>query len=224
MTAPDRRDGPAPAHPATDRFRVRPVGSGAILVEVDPPDAVRSLASWVNGHRLRRSLREVIPAAETLFLSGEPSILRAIGSELLALGTIEPSPERAGGRRVTVDVRYDGADLREVAGRLGLSPDDVVDMHSSADHVVEFFGFAPGQAFFGRLPESLQLPRRATPRTLVPSGALAIANGFTVIYPDHSPGGWNLIGTRLSEPLWDIRKTPPNQLEVGDVVRFRPCR
>lgn len=166
----------------------------------------------------------MIPAAETLFLSGEPSVLRTIGSELLDLGTIEPSTAGPGGRRVTVDVRYDGADLREAAEQLGLSPRDIIEIHSGTDHVVEFFGFAPGQAFFGRLPESLQLPRRATPRTLVPAGALAIANGFTVIYPDHSPGGWNLIGTRLSEPLWDIRKTPPNQLEVGDVVRFRPCR
>jgi KipI family sensor histidine kinase inhibitor len=200
------------------------VGDNGILVEVEPPEAVRSLASWVNGHRLRQSLREVIPAMETLFLSGEPSVLHVIGTELLELGSLEPSTAGPGGRRVVVDVRYDGADLAEAADRLGLSPREIVEFHSGTDHVVEFFGFAPGQAFFGRLPECLRLPRRATPRTLVPAGALAIANGFTVIYPEHAPGGWNLIGTRVSEPLWDVRRTPPNQLEVGDIVRFRPCQ
>jgi KipI family sensor histidine kinase inhibitor len=203
---------------------VRPVGDSAILIEVESADIVRPLANWVNGHRLRQCLREVIPAMETVFLSGEPSVLRVIGTELLQLGSIESSMAGHGGRRVVVDVRYDGADLAEAADTLGLSASEIVEVHSSTDHVVEFFGFAPGQAFFGRLPECLQLPRRRTPRTLVPAGALAIANGFTVIYPEHAPGGWNLIGTRVSEPLWDSRKVPPNKLEVGDIVRFRPCQ
>jgi 5-oxoprolinase (ATP-hydrolysing) subunit B len=66
----------------------------------------------------------------------------------------------------------------------------------------------------------LRVPRRSVPRTRVPSGALAIANEFTIIYPESSPGGWNLIGHRVGPPLWVPGAQPPNAVDVGDRVRF----
>jgi len=120
-----------------------------------------------------------------------------------------------------VDVRYDGPDLQDIAERAGLTVGDVVALHTSSDYTVEFFGFSPGQAFFNGLPQELQLPRRETPRVRVPSGSVAIATAYTVIYPRDSPGGWNLLGTRCSPPLWDAQANPPNQVDVGDRVRFR---
>ena len=223
MPTPSRKNGELPNTFRPQQFHIRPAGESAILIEAESAETVRPLTNWVNSHRLRQRLRQAIPATKTLFLSGDPLALRVIGAELESIESIESLPIAREGKRVVVDVRYDGEDLAEVADRVGLSPREIVALHCGADHVVEFFGFAPGQAFFGGLPAGLQIPRRRTPRTLVPAGALAIANGFTVIYPQHSPGGWNLIGTRVSEPLWDIRNVPPNRLEVGDVVRFRPC-
>ena len=92
--------------------------------------------------------------------------------------------------------------------------------HQEVEYEVAFFGFAPGQAFFAEIPAGLRVPRRSVPRTRVPSGALAIANEFTIIYPESSPGGWNLIGRRVGPPLWVPGAQPPNAVDVGDRVRF----
>jgi allophanate hydrolase subunit 1 len=73
----------------------------------------------------------------------------------------------------------------------------------------------------GELDRRLALPRRATPRTAVPAGSLAIAERQTAIYPQCSPGGWHLIG-RCPWRLFDLERTPLSPLVLADRVRFRP--
>ena len=63
------------------------------------------------------------------------------------------------------------------------------------------------------------LPRRATPRPRVPAGSLAIADAFTAVYPQDSPGGWHLIGRALDTRLFDERGA---LFQLGDQVRFVP--
>ena len=82
-------------------------------------------------------------------------------------------------------------------------------------------GFAPGAPYVGILPEQLNVPRRATPRTVLPKGSVAIANQQTIIYPNESPGGWHLIG-RSPVNLFDARRSPAALLAPGDQVRFVP--
>lgn len=98
------------------------------------------------------------------------------------------------GRVHRLVVRYDGADLAEVADRTGLSVDEVVRRHQR-EYDVRFVGFLPGFAYMGDLDEALRIPRRPTPRTRVPAGAVAIAGARTGVYPLPSPGGWWLIGS-----------------------------
>ena len=195
---------------------------GAIIDVEDGPTA-QGLAVWVAGHPDRHLLDEVVPGARTLYIAGEPSTVRRVAGQAADL-TLAPADGAVDSRLVTIDIRYDGMDLVETAHRLALTPEELVDQHTGHPLEVRFFGFSPGQAFFGDLPEELRLPRRSTPRVRVPSGAVAIANEFTVIYPAESPGGWNLIGTRVSAPLWDIAADPPNRVRVGDRVRFRAVR
>lgn len=121
---------------------------------------------------------------------------------------------------VTIDVRYDGPDLHDVATRLGISAADVVALHSGATYRVAFFGFAPGFAYLTGLPEVLQLPRRDTPRTSVPAGAVAVASTYTAVYPRSSPGGWHLLG-HTDATMFDPDRDPPTLLQPGDIVRFR---
>lgn len=127
-------------------------------------------------------------------------------------------------RRIDIPVCYGGQhgpDLAEVAVRCGLSRQQVIDRHLCSEHLVHMLGFAPGFPYIGGLDTSLMLPRRATPRTRVPAGSVAIANGQTVIYSTASPGGWNLIGqTPLS--LFDPHREPPCLLMPGDRLRFVP--
>ncbi|HSK00006.1 MAG TPA: carboxyltransferase domain-containing protein [Kofleriaceae bacterium] len=140
----------------------------------------------------------------------DPSLLHALDA---ALDEGDPP------RELALPAIYDGPDLDDVARATGLAPADVVSLHASAVYTVDTMGFAPGFAYLTGLPARLHLPRRATPRTRVPAGSLAIAAGYTAVYPFDSPGGWHLLG-RVS----GVRMFGPDGalLRLGDRVRFTP--
>lgn len=201
---------------------IREVGDRGLLISLGTAGQVQQLRIWVLGQPRSRRLVEVIPGARTLFLTGPREVLAWFARSAWTAHLPEPDPAQS--RRIVVPVRYDGPDLAAVAERTGMTQAQLIAEHSDAEYRVDFFGFAPGQAFFSGVPDSLNIPRRASPRVRVPSGSLAIANEFTVIYPGDSPGGWNLIGTRAGPPLWDSSASPPNRVEVGDTVVFQVCR
>ena len=121
---------------------------------------------------------------------------------------------------VTLDVVYDGEDLAEVAELAGLSPDELVRRHTSAGWRVAFGGFAPGFGYLVTDGDWPEVPRRSTPRTRVPAGAVGLAGAFSGAYPREGPGGWQLIG-RTDAPLWRPRSSRPALLTPGTAVRFR---
>ena len=114
-----------------------------------------------------------------------------------------------------------GPDLDDVARVHGLTPDEVIQLHSGAEYLVYMIGFMPGFAYLGGLPERIATPRRKTPRTAVPAGTVGIGGRQTGVYPLVSPGGWNLIG-RTPVKIFDIARAEPTLLGTGDRVRFRP--
>ncbi len=123
---------------------------------------------------------------------------------------------------VDIPVRYGGThgpDLSEVAERLQLTENEVIDLHTAAEQTVLMVGFLPGFPYLGPLPDTLHLPRRDTPRLRVPPGSVAIAGGQTGIYPQASPGGWHLIG-HTDFRLFDPTERPPARLQPGQRVRF----
>lgn len=120
---------------------------------------------------------------------------------------------------VVLPVRYDGADLAEVARVTGLTEDEVVRRHAEGEYTVAFGGFMPGFAYLTGLDPALHVPRRATPRERVPAGAVAIAGEFAAVYPAATPGGWMLLGT-CDVPLFDVDRDPPALLRPGTRVRF----
>ncbi|HEX5477850.1 MAG TPA: 5-oxoprolinase subunit PxpB, partial [Burkholderiales bacterium] len=112
-------------------------------------------------------------------------------------------------------------DLEEVAARTRLSVEEVARLHAAGDYRVLMMGFAPGHAYIGGLDPKLAVPRRATPRALVPAGSVAIANEQTVIYPYAISGGWSVLG-RTPLTLFDPGRQEPSLFAAGDRVRFRP--
>lgn len=118
----------------------------------------------------------------------------------------------------TVPVRYDGEDLDAVAATLGCTLDALIAAHTGAPWEVLRMGFLPGFAYLGPLPPALQVPRRASPRTKVPAGSVALAGARTGVYPMASPGGWNLLGRALDGLPFDPAHGP--RWRVGDAVRF----
>ena len=114
-----------------------------------------------------------------------------------------------------------GPDLEAVAVFHGMTPADVIRLHSGTVYRVYMIGFTPGFPYMGELPEALDTPRRETPRTHIPKGSVAIAQRQTGIYPVVSPGGWQIIG-RTPVELFDPRQEKPSLLGMGDHVRFTP--
>jgi UPF0271 protein len=137
----------------------------------------------------------------------------AIAASVTAAATAAPP---AGSH--VVRVRYDGADLAEVAAAARLTVDEVCARHAARPYRVRVVGFLPGFAYLGEVDERLVLPRRASPRARVPAGAVALAGPYTGIYPLASSGGWNLIGTAVDFVAFSPASGA--RLRLGDEVRF----
>src|SRR5690606_7628946 len=123
------------------------------------------------------------------------------------------------GGPVLIPVHYDGEDLGRVAELLGTDVRAVIDRHMSALWRCEFVGFAPGFGYLRTAEAELAVPRRDTARTSVPAGAVALAGGYSAVYPRSSPGGWQLIG-HTDAVLWDEVRDPPALIRAGAAVRF----
>ena len=162
---------------------------------------------------------ELIPAARTVLISFDPARTSAaiLAEAVRGLGHTESVSDTA--REVTIEVRYDGEDLAEVADLLSVSPAEVVKRHQAATWQVAFAGFAPGFGYLAGDDELFTVPRRSSPRTRVPVGSVALAGEFTGVYPRSSPGGWQLIG-RTDAKLWDLDRQPPALFVPGTIVKF----
>ena len=126
-------------------------------------------------------------------------------------------------RIIELPICYDGEygpDLPEVARHAGLSSDEVIARHLQSEYLVAMLGFSPGFPYLRGLPPELATPRRATPRLQIPAGSVGIAGTQTGIYPQATPGGWQLIG-RTPARLFALDQSPPALLQPGDHVRFR---
>jgi UPF0271 protein len=174
-------------------------------------------------------------------LRGLPQVLDAVVCERHAMVTFEPAapPSEASVREAVasaltapeqgsapsmhrIPVRYDGADLDDLARAVGLSRDDVVSLHAAPVYVVAAMGFLPGFGYLRGLDARLVVPRRASPRQHVPPLSVAIAGPYTGVYPFSSPGGWHLLGTAVGFSPFDALRGAT--LALGDRVRFVPER
>lgn len=199
-------------------MRFLPVNLDALLVELDDlPQTLALLASLQD--EPMPGIEEIVPAARTLLIRHRPAELTQ--TELVERLAARPlaAADRATGTRVEIPVHYDGEDLAEVAALLALSPEELVRRHTGHDYTVAFTGFAPGFAYLSGGDPILNVPRRRTPRTRIPAGAVALAGPFSGVYPQASPGGWQLIGT-TGMRMWDLTRDRPALLQPGQRVRF----
>ncbi|MBT2503753.1 allophanate hydrolase subunit 1 [Curtobacterium sp. ISL-83] len=166
-------------------------------------------------------LTDVVSGARTLLLRFDPT--RTDATRLRAeLAQVAPAPDddaAVDAEPVVVPVTYDGEDLDTVTSHTGMSRAELVAWHTGQVWTSAFCGFAPGFSYLTGTARSLDLPRRATSRTAVPSGAVALAGEFSAVYPRTSPGGWQLIG-RTEVPMWTLDRTPPALAPAGTRLRF----
>ncbi|SDX58769.1 5-oxoprolinase subunit PxpB [Hymenobacter psychrophilus] len=219
--------------------RLYPLGETAVVLEFgtvisEATNAtIQAVADYLLAHPFP-GLGELVPAFTTLTVFYDPWQVRASGAaglpfEAVAatlrerLARLPPGAAAAEtGPAVEIPVCYGGGfgpDLEEVARHCGLSPAEVVARHAGADYRVYFIGFAPGFPYLGGLPAELATPRRASPRPLVPAGAVGIAGAQTGIYSLPTPGGWQLIG-RTPERLFRPAAADPSRLRAGQRLQF----
>jgi KipI family sensor histidine kinase inhibitor len=212
-------------------LRIVPAGDAALLVElpprIDPATSARvvALARTVR-ERWAVTLRDIVVGYCSVTVYFDPLQLDAawLESELRMLAEGLPDTPIAEGRLIDVPVCYGGEygpDLAHVAAYARGSEADVVALHAGVTYRVYLIGFVPGLPYLAAVDPRLALPRRATPRTVVPAGSVAVAAGQTTIYPGGTPGGWHLIGRTRTKP-YDASRADPCLFVPGDRVRFHP--
>ena len=213
---------PAALHAASDRSLLVILGD-RIASEISA--RVLRLLRRLDGAGLD-GVVDLSPAYASILIRFDPlrtghERLAASVRALLAGLDDTPIPEP---RLLTIPVVYGGEhgpDLADVARFAGMTPAEVVALHSGVVYEVHFLGFSPGFAYLGTVPEAIACPRLDQPRRRVPAGSVGIAGTQTGVYPCPTPGGWRLIG-RTPLAMFDARRAPMSLLEVGDRVRFLP--
>ncbi|MDO5076418.1 allophanate hydrolase subunit 1 [Corynebacterium sp.] len=207
---------------------IKPCGDTAVLVDIHDADAkalgLSTLAVVMNVHRQIQQLGlpgviDIVPAAATVLVTLDtarttPQEAAQVFANLSLEGTGEIQ-----GNEVVIPVDYSGPDLEVVAEATGLSVSGVIEKHTEMRWLAAFGGFAPGFVYLVPTTPLWNIPRRSQPRAKIATGSVGLAGEYSGVYPQASPGGWQIIGT-TDTPMWEVNRTPPAYIQPGDTVRF----
>jgi KipI family sensor histidine kinase inhibitor len=199
-------------------MRFLPVNLDAVLVELDDLPQTLALLAALQAAPIA-GVEELVPAARTLLIRYRLAVLSRGDLQALVAARVGSSVAARPTTLIEIPVDYNGEDIDEVALMLGISRDELIRRHTGSDYTVAFTGFAPGFAYLSGGHASLNVPRRTTPRTRIPAGAVGLAGQFSGVYPQASPGGWQIIGVTAA-PMWDLAREVPALLLPGFRVRF----
>ena len=209
---------------------IAPLGDSSLLVLFEPVlDAAvnrRALAvAAALGQRAIAGVRDIVPAYASVAVHYDPVRTRLdwLEQAVAAVLEAEPSPDETP-RAVEIPCCYDAQyapDLAGVAALARLSAAEVVARHAARSYRVCMIGFLPGFPYLAEVDPAIAVPRHPTPRLCVAAGSVGLAGRQSGIYPNDSPGGWQIIG-RTPVRLFDPDRRPPATLSPGDTVRFVP--
>jgi KipI family sensor histidine kinase inhibitor len=210
--------------------RFLPCGDSALTIEfgstVDPDlnGKVLALDDILRAHP-PAGLIETVPTYRSLTVQFDPTatdvdaLIRFLRQETEGL-----EPRKTAGARWRVPVVYGGEfgiDLEAVAEQHGLTPAQVIEIHSSAVYRVYMIGFLPGFAYLGGLDERIATSRRVHPRAKIPNGSIMIGGVQAGIAPMDMPSGWHLLG-RTPVRSYAPERDPAFLLAAGDEIVFEP--
>jgi inhibitor of KinA len=209
---------------------VSPLGDSAVLVSLgDVIDNavyqdVTRLAQQCEQHPFPGYV-ELVPAYSSLTIIYNPATIdfESVRAYVLDLWQRPEEVSSIAREPVVIPVCYEGEfgpDLHDVAKYHGMTPSEVVELHTSGLYVVYMIGFTPGFPYLGGLSERLATPRRKEPRVVVPAGSVGIAGQQTGIYSFDTPGGWQIIG-RTPYRMFNPDARSPTLLHPGQQVRFQ---
>ncbi len=171
---------------------------------------------------------EVVPTYRDLCISYNPleqtaDYLIDICNRLIENLNYEEQSEK---RIVEVPVVYGGEygpDLDYLAKYHGLTPEEVIELHSAPEYRIYMVGFAPGFPYLGGLDERLHTPRREVPNPRVPTGSVGIGGKQSNVLTITGPSGWWYIG-RTPLIFADVKKEDPTLIKPGDIIKFIPIQ
>ncbi|MDR3493946.1 MAG: allophanate hydrolase subunit 1 [Ancalomicrobiaceae bacterium] len=218
---------PATRLPRNPEFR--PVADHALLVVFgetigdEAHAAVRRLDRAIEA-RPFAGFVEAVPAYVSLLVDFDPLTTDHGAVEAAVRALLHGADEAEAEPAVReVLVCYDEAlapDLGAVARQAGLSVDAVIAAHLAGDYRVYMYGFAPGYAYLAGVPETIQLPRKATPLRGVAAGSVLIAGPQCLVSTLTMPTGWWIIGRSPTRILTEDAARP-FLFDPGDRVVFR---
>jgi KipI family sensor histidine kinase inhibitor len=163
---------------------------------------------------------ETVPTYRSLLVHYDPLALgfSELSDRLLAL---LDQPGSAGNlsRHWRVPVFYDGLDLDDVAKAHDMSPDELIQRHSTPRYDVAMIGFTPGFSYLRGLDPAIATPRRAQPRIATPAGTISIGGAQAALQCLAGPSGWHLLG-RTPVRTFHPQRDPVFLIEPGDTVTF----
>ncbi|MBT8205868.1 MAG: 5-oxoprolinase subunit PxpB [Eudoraea sp.] len=214
----------------TFKIQVRSFGERAILVtwpnRVDETllDDIIAFRMHLQQKVLKSAEWEFVPAYNSLTIINNDTAIELDQYEEVLMQAYATKRKKKAFKRTLwkLPVCYDpsfGIDLEEVAEALETSTEEIIRLHTDHTYILYGIGFLPGFMYLGGLPNALEVPRKSTPRLEVPKGSVGLAGKQTGVYPQQSPGGWNIIG-KCPIPIFNVEKEQPCFVQVGDRIQF----
>ena len=169
------------------------------------------------------ALIEVIPSYSSIFITFDifKYDYNSLKQKLISIINLDETFEK-NEEIITIDVYYGsevGFDLEHISNSSNLSIDEIIQLHSNKLYDVYAIGFLPGFAYLGNVDKKIAMPRLSSPRKVIPKGSVAIADTQTAVYPQNSPGGWNIIG-KTAMQLFDKNLQTLSPLSMGKKIKF----
>lgn len=172
------------------------------------------------------SIIEIIPSYNSIFITYDilkyeyQDIKEYLEKELFNLKTLDEYSKNI----INIDVYYGeelALDLERIAINSNLNIKDVISIHSAVIYDVYAIGFLPGFAYLACVDDKIVTPRLKTPRKKIKKGSVAIANNQTAVYPQDSPGGWNIIGASTFD-FFDKKLDTLSSISIDSKIKFNP--
>ena len=209
---------------------IEPLGDCALIIhfaKIIHPELNQHIHALAKQIRITQAygISDIVPSYQTLAVFYRPEKIGfEVLRDLVTNCNAEINVQTFQSRQIEIPVCYQhdyAPDLVLLAEHCQLTTEQVIERHSQTNYAVYFLGFKPGFAYLGDLDSSLHMPRKNTPRLNVPAGSVGIGGAQTGIYPQTTPGGWQIIG-RTPLPLFNPSQGSPCLLQPGDTVRFVP--
>ena len=208
------------------RFKIASVDSLIIYFgdKIDEKTATKVKKAYKSLKALNlEGLIEIIPSYSSIFISFDIFKYDYESLKTLLKNSINPKFEDNFEEKIiTIDVYYGfevGLDLQKISFEKKLSIEEIIQIHTFKIYDVYAIGFLPAFAYLASVDERIATARLKTPRNQIPKGSVAIADTQTAVYPQNSPGGWNIIGKTALE-LFDKNLNNLSIFEVGNKVKF----